>query len=248
MLALGLRLGVVDIDLISGTPRCTLNNPNLLDGIEFTVVAIGVFGLGQMFSALGEKVENRAAPKYTFRSLFSRLSDIILCWEDLLVDSIVDFAVGILPGSGATASTILSYAAPSACPRTRKGSARVPSGRRSARSCQQRYSYAAMIPLLTLGIPGSATTAVMLGGLLMLGLQDGSRRCLGRPGRRHILRRGTAVPHRLRQHPRARMVSGDGRYRRQAKGRSHRRGRRMRARTVDDPDGTGLPVLPVHGL
>jgi putative tricarboxylic transport membrane protein len=173
-LALGLWLGMVGIDLISGTPRFTLGNPNLLEGIEFTVVAIGVFGLGQMFSALDEKMENRAAPKYTFRSLFPRFSDIILCWKDLLVGSVVGFAVGILPGSGATASTIFSYAASKRMSKEpEKFGKGAIEGVAAPEAANNAASYAAMIPLLTLGIPGSATTAVMLGGLLMLGLQPG---------------------------------------------------------------------------
>lgn len=174
-LALGLWIGMIGIDLISGAPRFTLGSVNMLEGIEFTVVAIGVFGLGQMYSALNEKAGQQAeVPTYTFASLFPRLSDIILCWRDLLSGSIIGFIVGVLPGSGATASTIFSYAVSkrmSKHPETfGKGAIEGVAGPEAANNAA---SYAAMIPLFTLGIPGSATTAVMLGGLLMLGLQPG---------------------------------------------------------------------------
>jgi len=174
-LGLGLWIGMIGIDLISGAPRFTMGSVNLLDGIEFTVVAIGIFGLGQILSALNDRAGKPSRmPHYTLASLFPRLRDVIICWKDLLIGSIVGFVVGVLPGAGATASTIFAYA-------TSKRLSKHPEkfgngaieGVASPEAANNAASYAAMIPLFTLGIPGSATTAIMLGGLLMLGLQPG---------------------------------------------------------------------------
>ncbi|TCK19689.1 putative tricarboxylic transport membrane protein [Ancylobacter aquaticus] len=174
-LALGVWLGMVGIDIISGSTRYTLGMPNLLEGFEFTVVAIGVFGLGQILSALDQQSLGKlATPSYTFRSLFPRLADVLVCWKDLVVGSIIGFVVGVLPGAGATTSTIFAYAASKRMSKTpeRFGKGAV-EGVAAPEAANNAASYAAMIPLLTLGIPGSATTAVMMGGLLMLGLQPG---------------------------------------------------------------------------
>lgn len=174
-LALGLWIGMIGIDLISGTPRYTLGSTNLLEGVEFTVVAIGVYGLGQIFAALNDHSSGRSlAPQYTFRSLLPRFTDMVVCWKDLVLGSLIGFVVGVLPGAGATASTIFAYAASKKISKHPEefGEGAI-EGIAAPEAANNAASYAAMIPLLTLGIPGSATTAVMLGGLLMLGLQPG---------------------------------------------------------------------------
>jgi putative tricarboxylic transport membrane protein len=174
-LALGLWIGMIGLDMVTGAPRYTMGSVNLMDGLEFSVVAIGIFGLGQVFAAIGEKTEGAAfTPTYTFRSLFPRLRDMVICWKDLVVGSLVGFIVGVLPGAGATAATIFSYAASKKMSKTpeRFGHGAI-EGVASPEAANNAASYSAMIPLFTLGIPGSGTTAVMLGGLLMLGLQPG---------------------------------------------------------------------------
>jgi len=174
-LALGLWFGMIGLDMVTGAPRYTMGSINLMDGLEFSVVAIGIFGLGQVFAALGEGGEGKqAAPTYTFRSLFPRLRDMVICWKDLVVGSVIGFVVGVLPGAGATAATIFSYAASKKMSKTpeRFGHGAI-EGVAAPEAANNAASYAAMIPLFTLGIPGSGTTAVMLGGLLMLGLQPG---------------------------------------------------------------------------
>jgi len=174
-LSFGLWLGMVGIDIISGSARYTFGSANLLEGLEFTVVAIGFFGLGQIFEALDEKsLGSTITPRYTFRSLFPRFHDMIVSWKDLLVGSIIGFVIGVLPGSGATSATIFSYAASKRMSKTpeRFGKGAI-EGVAGPEAANNAASYSAMIPLLTLGIPGSATTAVMMGGLLMLGLQPG---------------------------------------------------------------------------
>lgn len=173
-LALGLWVGMIGMDMVTAAPRFTFGVSNLLEGIEFSVVAIGIFGLGQVFAELGKQQAGEFKPSYSFRSLFPRLHDMIVCWKDLIMGSIIGFLVGILPGAGATAATIFSYAASkkiSKHPET-FGEGAI-EGIAGPEAANNSASYAAMIPLFALGIPGSGTTAIMLGGLLMLGLQPG---------------------------------------------------------------------------
>lgn len=174
-LALGLWFGMIGLDMVTGAPRYTFGSTELLDGLSFSVIAIGVYGLGEVFAALGSRTgEAQFTPTYTFRSLFPRLNDMIVCWKDLVVGSLVGFVIGVLPGAGATAATIFSYAASKRMSKTpeRFGKGAI-EGVAGPEAANNSASYGNMIPLFTLGIPGSGTTAVMLGGLLMLGLQPG---------------------------------------------------------------------------
>ena len=176
-LGLGLWVGMVGLDPISGTPRFTFGSIHLLEGIDFTIVVVGMYGLGQMFGALGTKAGGRrASAEYSMSSLFPRFSDFLRCKWTLATSSLIGFFVGILPGAGATAATVFAYA-------TAKRASKAPDefgkgaieGIAAPEAANNAASYSAMIPLFTLGIPGSGTTAVMLGGLLMLGLEPGPR-------------------------------------------------------------------------
>jgi putative tricarboxylic transport membrane protein len=174
-LAMGLWLGMIGLDMVTGAPRFTFDSFAMMDGIEFSVVAIGLYGLGEIFAAIGERQQKGSfVPTYTFRSLFPRIYDMIVCWKDLLLGSVIGFVIGVLPGAGATAATIFSYAASKKLSKEpdKFGKGAI-EGVASPEAANNAASYAAMIPLFTLGIPGSGTTAVMLGGLLMLGLQPG---------------------------------------------------------------------------
>ncbi len=174
-LALGLWIGMVGLDVIGGFPRYHYGSMHLLSGLEFSVIAVGLFGLGQIFAAITQPpLQDSQKIRYTFRSLIPNPRELIRCRWDLLRGSVIGFVVGILPGVGATASTMLSYAVAKRFSRTpeRFGKGAI-EGVAAPEAANNSASYAAMIPLFPLGIPGSATTAVLMGGLLMIGLQPG---------------------------------------------------------------------------
>src|SRR5699024_7687927 len=157
--------------------RFTFGSIHLLEGIEFTIVVVGMYGLGEMFASLRESELARSGRiKYSMASLLPRLKDLVVCRATLVWSAFIGFFVGVLPGAGATAATVFSYA-------TAKRASKTPEkfghgtikGVAAPEAANNAASYSAMIPLFTLGIPGSGTTAVMLGGLLMLGLQPGPR-------------------------------------------------------------------------
>jgi putative tricarboxylic transport membrane protein len=175
-LGLGLWVGMIGLDPMRGTERFTFGSLHLLDGIEFTVVVVGMYGLGQMFAALGTSAGATGRAEYSMASLMPRLSDLFVCKAALVVSSFIGFFVGVLPGAGATAATVFAYATAKRLSKTPEEFGRgAIEGVAAPEAANNAASYSAMIPLFTLGIPGSGTTAVMLGGLLMLGLEPGPR-------------------------------------------------------------------------
>lgn len=137
------------------------------------MIAVGLYGLSEMFVSLSQETSGRLE-RYRFRSLLPNLRDLVECKAVLFWSSITAFFVGVVPGVGSTASTMLAYA-------TAKKYSKNPEefgagsikGVAAPEAANNSASYAAMIPLFALGIPGSGTTAVLLGGLLMVGLQPG---------------------------------------------------------------------------
>lgn len=172
-LAIGFWLGMIGIDPIAGPARFTFGQMDLFEGLDFSVVAVGLFGLAAMFTTLTVSIDKRLA-SFSLRSLFPQIRDAISSRWELFSGSLVGFVVGVLPGVGATAATMLSYAVAKRFSRhpERFGTGIV-EGIAAPEAANNSASYASMIPLFTLGIPGSATTAVMMGGLLMIGLQPG---------------------------------------------------------------------------
>lgn len=174
-LFIGIWIGMIGLDPIVGPARYTFNLSDLNDGVDFTILAVGVFGLTEIFLSLAKRTDGSSVvPPYRFRSLFPRLSHMIKCKWDILIGSLIGFVVGVLPGLGGTAATMLAYAASKKISKHPEefGQGAV-EGVASPEAANNSASYAAMIPLFTLGIPGSATTAILLGGLMMIGLQPG---------------------------------------------------------------------------
>jgi putative tricarboxylic transport membrane protein len=174
-LCIGLTVGMVGLDPIVGPSRINFGIHELIDGVDFAVVAIGLFGLSEIFNSMLDSDEGRDKTKRpSLLSLLPRLKDFVATRWELLWGSFIGFVVGILPGVGATTATIMAYATAKKYSKARNelGSGAV-QGIAAPEAANNSASYSSMIPLFTLGIPGSATTAIMLAGLMMLGLQPG---------------------------------------------------------------------------
>ncbi|WP_316863257.1 tripartite tricarboxylate transporter permease [uncultured Cohaesibacter sp.] len=176
-LALGLWLGTIGLDQIRGGPRFTFGQMELFSGLDFAVVAVGMFGLGQMLQTVGSAPTTRTqSASYSYRSMMPRLSDLWICRKVMFMGSIMGFIIGVLPGVGATAATMMSYAT---AKKISKNSDQFGHGAiegvAAPETANNSASYGAMVTLFTLGIPASATTAVLFAGLLMAGLQPGPR-------------------------------------------------------------------------
>jgi putative tricarboxylic transport membrane protein len=174
VLGFGVWLGMIGLDQITGAPRFTLGTVELLDGLDFAVVAVGLFGLGEMLFAMSDSVVRATTTSYSYRSMLPRLADLYATRKAMTVGSAIGFMIGILPGVGATAATMVSYAAAKKISKNPEkfghGSLE---GIAAPEAANNSASYGSMVTLFTLGIPASATTAVLLAGLVMLGLQPG---------------------------------------------------------------------------
>lgn len=171
--AFGLLLATVGRDVFTGAERFTFGNLNLADGIDFVPVAMGLFGLGEILYNLEERHRAAKAPAKVANVWPSR-ADLKQSSGAIGRGSVLGFFLGILPGGGATISSMAAYALekkrakdPS---RFGKGAVEGVAGPETANNAAATSSF---IPLLTLGIPANATMALMFGALLIQGVTPG---------------------------------------------------------------------------
>ncbi|MDA8126919.1 MAG: tripartite tricarboxylate transporter permease [Deltaproteobacteria bacterium] len=172
--ALGLFMSVIGVDVVTGQPRFTFGQVEFLDGIDFVPVAMGVFGIAEVLDSLAEGKVDMKNVKLRFKDLLPNLRDWAMSIGPIIRGSFIGFFVGMMPGSGATACSMVSYATERKLSKTpgRFGTGAI-EGVAGPEAANNAASVGGLVPLLTLGIPSSATTAVMLGGLLMFGLRPG---------------------------------------------------------------------------
>jgi len=172
---LGLWLSTVGVDLISGLPRFTFGQLKLLSGVQFIPVAVGLFGIAEvLLSGAQTSPYARVTGRFTLRGVLPTSADWLASRWAILRGTAGGFIVGMLPGAGATAASMISYTLEKRIARDpdRFGRGAI-EGVAAPESANNAAAVGAMVPLLTLGLPGSATTAVMLGGLLLFGLRPG---------------------------------------------------------------------------
>ncbi|AWG44360.1 transporter (plasmid) [Priestia filamentosa] len=170
----GLLIGTVGIDLQTGVHRFTLDIPHFSDGIDFLVVIIGIYAVGEvLFNLLTISKQKVQKNKKLGKVWFTKEQWKRSKWP-IVRSGPLGFIIGVLPGAGGTIASMLSYS-------TEKQLSKKPDefgkgaveGLAAPESANNAASVGAMIPLLTMGIPGSGTTAVMLGALVMLGIRPG---------------------------------------------------------------------------
>jgi putative tricarboxylic transport membrane protein len=173
MIMLGLLLSTVGTDLETGQERMTFGFPPLADGIDFAVLAMGVFGFAEVLRNL-ENPETRDVVKTKIGKLLPSLSEIKQCINPVLRGTSVGAILGILPGNGAVLGPFASYtiekkiaADPS---RFGKGAIEGVAGPESANNAGAQTAF---IPLLTLGIPPNAVMALMVGAMTIHGIIPG---------------------------------------------------------------------------
>lgn len=172
---LGLLCACVGLDAISGVARFTFGSMTLLDGVGFIAVAVGLFALSEILENIEEPMEQMVLKtKLKIRTLFPNLQDWKDSYRTIIRGSLIGFFVGVLPGAGATIASFMSYAAAKrASKHPEKFGTGVIEGVAAPESANNAAAGGAMVPLLTLGIPGSGTTAVLLGALIIHGLRPG---------------------------------------------------------------------------
>lgn len=172
---LGLLLSTVGLDLFSGAQRYTFGNVNLDNGVEFLTLSVGLFAVGEVLV----NVERRRGGSLFalppgLRHLLPTWKDLRDCRAAIAIGSIVGFFIGAIPGGGSTVGSFISYSLVKSTSRNSerfgKGAIEGVAGPEAANNSE---AGGAMIPLLSLGLPGNASTSVMLGALLLYGLQPG---------------------------------------------------------------------------
>ncbi len=189
MTVVGLMLSTVGTDQTVGVPRFTLGMIDLVDGISFLLLVMATFALSEALMAIVKKVDQ--SQRDAERKAASELGSMAVTKEEVKEmvpvisrSSVLGFFIGVLPGAGATIASFLAYgteqriAGPEKGKLFGKGSVRGLSAPETANNAAATGSF---VPLLTLGIPGSGTTAIMLGALIGYGIQPGPRLYIDQP-------------------------------------------------------------------
>lgn len=189
MTVLGLMLSTVGTDQTVGVPRFTLGMIDLVDGISFLLLVMATFALSEALMAIIKKVDE--SKRDAERKAASELGSMAVSKDEVKEmvpvigrSSVLGFFIGVLPGAGATIASFLAYGTEQRIAGAEKGklfgkgSVRGLSAPETANNAAATGSF---VPLLTLGIPGSGTTAIMLGALIGYGIQPGPRLYIDQP-------------------------------------------------------------------
>lgn len=172
---IGLFIATIGLDLVQGIPRFAFGTYELYEGIDFIPVAMGLFGIAELLVVAegGERV--RVDKKdLTWRKQLPNKEDWKYSAPHIARGTGIGFFIGMLPGAGATIASFISYGvAKKISKRGDEFGTGVIEGVAAPESANNSASMGAMVPLLTLGVPGSGSTAVMLGALMMFGLRPG---------------------------------------------------------------------------
>jgi TctA family transporter len=176
MILLGLLLGQINTDVISGVPRYSFDVPELTDGIGFVAIAMGVFGFGEIISNLGRPAEHREVFTKDVKGLWPTMQDFKDMAPAVLRGTALGSVLGVLPGGGAL---LASFAAYTLEKKSRGRVGEVPFGEGNIRgvagpeSANNAGAQTSFIPMLTLGIPPNAVMALMVGAMTIKGIQPG---------------------------------------------------------------------------
>ncbi|MCV2363543.1 tripartite tricarboxylate transporter permease [Paucibacter sp. DJ1R-11] len=175
MILLGLLLGQINTDVISGTPRFSFDIPELTDGLGFVVIAMGIFGFGEIISNLGKPAEHREVFTKDVKGLWPTKQDFQEAWPSVIRGTALGSILGVLPGGGALLASFAAYTLEKKVVRN----PRVPFGRGAIQgvagpeAANNAGAQTSFIPMLTLGIPPNAVMALMVGAMTIKGIQPG---------------------------------------------------------------------------
>lgn len=178
---IGLGIAMIGLDNASGMPRFTFGNLHLMDGVDFLVAIVGLFAIAEVFffieshgknTAIGVKLEKVTIP----------IKDIVGSLWTMLRSTVIGFFAGVLPGAGASLGSFMAYAIEKASAKDKasfgKGN---PRGVAAPEAGNNAAAGGALVPMLTLGVPGSGTTAVLLALLITLNITPGPTLFADRP-------------------------------------------------------------------
>ncbi|MDC8787279.1 tripartite tricarboxylate transporter permease [Roseateles koreensis] len=184
MIVLGLLLGQVNTDALSGTPRFTMGIAELRGGIGFVAIAMGLFVLGEIIAHLGQAEAEREVLTASMNELRPTRQDFQEAWPSVLRGTALGAVLGVVPGGGALLASFASYTLEKKVvkrPRVPfgKGAIQGVAGPESANNAGAQTSF---IPMLALGIPPNAVMALMIGAMTLKGIQPGPQVMTSNPG------------------------------------------------------------------
>jgi len=173
-LCIGFAIAAMGMDTVSGNMRLTLGIDEFVKGISFVVAVMGLFGIGELLIATEEELHAKAvASRIDWREVWRTLAGMPRHWVALVRSAIIGCWMGITPG-GPTAASFMSYGvAQRMSPNGENFGLGEPEGIVAPETADHAAGTSALLPMLALGIPGSATAAVMMGGLMIWGLNPG---------------------------------------------------------------------------
>ena len=170
---IGLSLSTVGLDSNSGVYRFTGGDVHLSDGIQFIVLVIGLFSISEILLMLEQHHSASGMIRETGRAMFN-LKEAMHTWWSTLRSSVVGFVIGVLPGAGATIASAMTYTMEKrlAGPDAKFGEGNI-RGVAAPEAANNASATGSFVPMLTLGVPGSGTTAVMMGALALYNITPG---------------------------------------------------------------------------
>ncbi|MGH6815503.1 MAG: tripartite tricarboxylate transporter permease [Hyphomicrobiaceae bacterium] len=171
---IGLMLTTIGIDATSGAYRFTFGEPELHDGIEFIILVVGLFSVTEILILLEQKHAGTLKP-VPVSGGFPTWAEMKSCWWPTIRSTVSGFIIGVLPGTGASVASAVAYTTEKQLldkGTFGKGDIR---GVAAPEAANNAAAHGAFVPMLTLGVPGSGTTAVLLGALMLYGIQPGPR-------------------------------------------------------------------------
>lgn len=183
MVALGLLLGIVGLDLTSGTMRFTFGSFELMDGVSLVASAMGLFGVSEILGNIGRKGGDMiTTQRISMRDMVPTGREVRDSVPAVLRGSAIGSFFGALPGTGSTIASFFSYAIEGRVSRNRNrmGTGAV-EGVAGPEAANNSAAQTAFIPTLTLGVPGDAVMALMLGAMIVHGIQPGAQLLTGQP-------------------------------------------------------------------
>jgi putative tricarboxylic transport membrane protein len=173
MIAFGLFVSTIGMDPVKGVERFTLGSIRLSGGLDLVPVIIGMFGVSEILSTM-EEVLKREIFTQKIKNLFPNAKDWLSSWMPILRGTFLGFGVGLMPGSGSVMASFLSYAVERKISRhpERFGAGAI-EGVAGPEAANNSAVAANLIPLLSLGLPSNAVTALLMGALIIHGIQPG---------------------------------------------------------------------------
>lgn len=170
---MGLMIALIGVDPLTGTPRLSFDQPALFEGIDFIPVAIGVFGIAEVLSSM-ERIASVQPIRTRLKDMWLTRAEWVKCRLSILRGGIIGLFVGIMPGAGASVASLLAYLTERRFSRTPENFGKgAIDGVAAAEAANNSAAHGALIPMLSLGIPGSASSAVLLAALILHGIRPG---------------------------------------------------------------------------